>query len=748
MLCRYIFVALLVKVTIGTVTVTQGPPSNVFANNIFTIKLISNKDETIKVSLSSTANLVGDLEKECKANNEIAFSDLSIQSGGSYSLLISSSEPNPITYPIEVDDAMQALDIIIPPGFSIDISGDITVTVYDTKGVLWTGAETVYLETDDNSFDKISVDLANSIATFTVTFKTDGTKTLQISTKSGTNKIAYASVGSSIMKYLVGPSSKILSTDSVQIKLQVYDTTGTIPKTDATSPVTLRLFCIGVCSSNLMSDYYVDNFKEYQVANSDNGQIYFPSFRVVASGQFRFEASCPDLPTAYSDSFTAFNKYKTMNFDYTPENVTANFNFELKIDLIGEDGFPSSISSTIFITEAQTSSVKGDLIVETNGKSAVANLYFTKYGLKTLTLTSALSTETYTCIIDVLPNTIYINPILDDEKPVNTRQTFYLDIEIKDWNSKMVETANGVHLLQFSLDPAGKLEGSQTSIETLNGIAHVYDLIPSEPGDYYLVITIDNDYEYTYDKEEFRIESPSCLPESGRISCMSLLMFLAIVLSILFYCMDKNVKNYPHLKFVPWLIHLFSSLFFTQPNKRRLLLCLSIFTCELIMLTVIGAVYAYYDSPLVHYERDFTDYYGRQLYKGGTGWALAQGGIIPVFFLAFFSIGRKDIAKICFWTCVALNFLCFGAIVGMTIKYCIGYSVYWTANFLIFILFDLIVMQPIYTAICYFLMTKKIRNKLYGKNGDKAEESGIPNDNQNAKEVKGFTDGNPDRNIE
>lgn len=59
---------------------------------------------------------------------------------------------------------------------------------------------------------------------------------------------------------------------------------------------------------------------------------------------------------------------------------------------------------------------------------------------------------------------------------------------------------------------------------------------------------------------------------------------------------------------------------------------------------------------------------------------------------------------------IILTILYFGAMNGMTCEYCIGYSIYWTANFLIFLLFDLLVMQVIYTAIAYFLKIKRILN--------------------------------------
>lgn len=132
---------------------------------------------------------------------------MSVQTEGIKTLSVYWSDTNHHQVSFNVIAAIQAIDFTIPPGFSIDISGEITVTVYNTIGGLWTNSETVYLETDDNSFGKMSATLSNSIAKFTVIFKTDGTKTLLISTESGTNKIAFAPVGNRIMKYSLALST-------------------------------------------------------------------------------------------------------------------------------------------------------------------------------------------------------------------------------------------------------------------------------------------------------------------------------------------------------------------------------------------------------------------------------------------------------------------------------------------------------------------------------------------------------------
>ena len=46
-----------------------------------------------------------------------------------------------------------------------------------------------------------------------------------------------------------------------------------------------------------------------------------------------------------------------------------------------------------------------------------------------------------------------------------------------------------------------------------------------------------------------------------------------------------------------------------------------------------------------------------------------------------------------------ISVLSFIAVVKMTTQYCAGYATYWIANFLIFLLFDLVTLQVIYSLI-------------------------------------------------
>lgn len=525
--------------------------------------------------------------------------------------------------------------------------------------------------------------------------------------------------------------------------LNVYDTKGEIPLTDNDYSINLDLICVSSCSSNSVTDWENKKVLLPTSLKTNGGLVYFGPYKIISSGKFIFRASCNEIPSAYSTEFTVINKYKDITFTTSTDKITANFEFDLTIMLTGEDGFPSTISSTIFLQDS-SGSLNGTIILTARQGICITTLWFQTYGEKVLSVSSLLSVDSFEGPITVEPNAIVIEDIPEIDRPTTTRESFILNITIMDSEKVRVENSTRPHIIEFSLEPDGELDGTQRTAETSNGTYFISDLIPKDPGDYYLIITLDRNYVYKYTDVEFSIESASCFPGSGPISCMSVLIFLNIVLSVAFAYIDKNVKTFPTVKFVPFLIHTLTSLFFRQPKRRRLLLCLSIFTSELIMLTIIGGIYAYYDSPTERYNKVFEDYYGRLLYKGATGWALAQAGIIPIFFLTFYSIGNQNIVKADIAVCVVMIFLCFGAIVGMTVKYCIGYSIYWTANFLIFILFDVLVMQPIYTLICYYLMTKDIKEKLYNQEKVSADESAEPNDTP-MKDEKELTKGNPNR---
>ncbi|OMJ73257.1 hypothetical protein SteCoe_28099 [Stentor coeruleus] len=743
MLYRVIVLLTLSNLVLGMLQLVEYPQNTIYVGDSINIKLTSTETEELTLKPSQQGVLEGNLKIECNSGITVEFNDLKFNETGSYAIFIQGTISSQISFFVTVEDSIQQIYVVAPTGFASLISDFITIYAKDTKGNPWPNNDNIKLTTDDKSFEELNQKLDNGQTTFSVSFITDGTKTLNVITPE-TTKTFYVAVGPRILKY-IAPIQPSYSSDSViSVLLQVYDTKGAIPLTDQDYSINLELVCTSSCSSNVIAELYSDEpIPQPIIQKSAGGQTYFGPFRIISSGKFYLKASCNELPSAFSTEFFVVNKYKDMTFSLSTDKITANFNFDLTIKLIGQDGFPSTTSSTIFIKDS-SGSLEGEVELIAKQGFCITTLWFNAYGDKVLAMSSLLSDDIFEEPISVASNTIVIEDIPEIDIPTTTRESFILNITIMDSEKKFIENAHGPHKIEFSLDPDGELDGTQRSAITNNGSFLISDLIPKDSGDFYLVITLDGNYKYTYSDVEFSIESASCFPGSGPISCMSVLIFLSIILSVVFAFVDKNVKKFPSTKFVPFLIHTLTSLFYKQPKKRRLLLCLTIFTSELIMLTIIGGIYAYYDSPTERYNKVFEDYYGRLLYKGATGWALAQAGIIPIFFLTFYSIGNKNIVKANIAVCVIMIFLCFGAIVGMTVKYCIGYSIYWTANFLIFILFDVLVMQPIYTIICYYLMTKDIRDKLYGLEKDSGDESAAPNDAA-PKDEKGLTNGNPDR---
>ena len=127
------------------------------------------------------------------------------------------------------------------------------------------------------------------------------------------------------------------------------------------------------------------------------------------------------------------------------------------------------------------------------------------------------------------------------------------------------------------------------------------------------------------------------------------------------------------------------------------------------MLTLIGAIYGYYDTPTTHYHKSFDDYKNVEVYKGATGWALSQVAGIPLFYFNFKATDSIKVAKITSGVMLLLMSLCTGAIIGMTVKYCLGYFVFWIINFMVFLLFDFFFAQVIYSFICLCFMSKMVK---------------------------------------
>ena len=164
---------------------------------------------------------------------------------------------------------------------------------------------------------------------------------------------------------------------------------------------------------------------------------------------------------------------------------------------------------------------------------------------------------------------------------------------------------------------------------------------------------------------------------------------------MIFIAFDREIKILPrNRKF--FLDYPFTSMFIKQPGYRRSIIATQLFTCELLMLTLIGAFMEHFDSPTTGNNASFLDYYGWQLSRGAAAWALTQVFTIPIFILNAYTIHGHRTDYITNSVCFIIILISFGAVIAMTVSYCYGYTEYWIVNFLIFLLLDLFTLQIIY----------------------------------------------------
>jgi hypothetical protein len=219
-----------------------------------------------------------------------------------------------------------------------------------------------------------------------------------------------------------------------------------------------------------------------------------------------------------------------------------------------------------------------------------------------------------------------------------------------------------------------------------------------------------------------RESPPNCDTGSGPIATMSVLVFLMILLSLVFLARDRDVEKYPRTKKL-FLLYPLSSLFFEQPMRRRAVVLVQLLTTELLMLTLIGAFYEYFDDPTQKTYVDFGDYYGRQMRKGAVGWFLTQGFAIPVFVASSYMLSGKRWEWISVPLCLIVTLGCIAGMVVMTVYYCLGYTEFWIATFLMFVGFDLFTLQVIYAVIMTCLVD--VPEALY-ITGDETGRSNVP----------------------
>lgn len=250
----------------------------------------------------------------------------------------------------------------------------------------------------------------------------------------------------------------------------------------------------------------------------------------------------------------------------------------------------------------------------------------------------------------------------------------------------------------------------------------------------------------------FRIQeddsSKTCDVGAGPIATMSVTIFLMIFLSIIFILSDaKTSTSSVTNSFL--LLYPLTTIFIQQPKSRRAVLAMQILTSELLMLTLIGAFTNHFDGPESKTDNGFDNYYGFQLSRGAAAWALTQAFTIPIFILNAYTLKGKSYHMITIPVCIFITLGCFCGLVVMTHYYCLGWTEYWIANWLIFLLFDIATLEIIYalTLSCFIKIDSYQTTEKDSPKKETKKESSSSDDNIATRRPQGKQDESDDYEI-
>ena len=394
------------------------------------------------------------------------------------------------------------------------------------------------------------------------------------------------------------------------------------------------------------------------------------------------------------------NSVSKISSYFNNDSVTAFFPALLTISVYGDDEklFTNPVNLTAYYKSGASSLKKIELIVE-NGFKEVEIFFedFSEDAICNLTYGYLSTYRSSSSKIQVYPNKIVLSHS-SDWIPKYTEESFEFDLKIMDHKEKQIETTYGSYNVSFEL--AGNetgLGGSQQTVTTKGGKVKVSDLFLKNTGSYQLKILCETCE--TFVTEEFEIKSDYCEFSIVTLCIMGALIFLLLVCSVVFHLADKNIVdgNAEYRDYLDRnrLYHPLISLFVRQPTQRRLINSVQLLVGDLSLFTLIGLIYFYYDTPSERYDKNFTDFYSRQLYKGATGWAFAQAISMSLFLFKLYSITQPKIRMYFYVTCFIVTILDTGLIIWMSVIYCKGYIMFWTVNFLIFMVIDLILIQSL-----------------------------------------------------
>lgn len=479
------------------------------------------------------------------------------------------------------------------------------------------------------------------------------------------------------------------------------------------------------------------------------GSVVFKNLEIKSGGKFYVKAYCAEHDiSGYSKAVQVKNFIKSANITLYETSQSAGFPVNVTATLIGEDDNPYIMNTTAsFVTKTSRYLIdyprrlaNFDVITDDGslGDGIISeNIYFKDSGENTVKVICEGKSSNYSDPIDISKSILTMSPL--NPIPDNVRREFSFTVVMRDSNNTEKQTFFSTPIEIEVKDKYGDLHNDKLAGSTLEftnkGIAYFKDL-RFKSGGKYRVVAIFGDS--TAETELMDIEDASCSVGSGPVASMSVLTFIVLVFPLCLLNSDRKVKVFPPTCCSCLVLHPLTGLFYKQPFSRRSIQLLTLCTSELAMLALIGGLYAYYDTPTSNYDATFEDYYGRQVFKGATGWALAQVIAIPLYFATFYMMEKGNLKNIIIFFSTIVIFLSFGAIVGMTAYYCVGYSIYWTANFLIFLAVDLFVMQTLFSIVAIFFMSHYLKQELSkeGNTGSSTPDSAsrIPDDNSDSNE--------------
>ena len=147
-------------------------------------------------------------------------------------------------------------------------------------------------------------------------------------------------------------------------------------------------------------------------SSSTSGICQFSSLKITTSGIFSITASSQDkLPATSNQISISELALTTINLSSSESSQSANFEFSLTITLKDQVGSLWQVKTLLSLTSDLD--LNGDINIQTDKGSIIANLWSSKVGLNTITVVSGLvSTSISITILKDMIKIIELTPIV------------------------------------------------------------------------------------------------------------------------------------------------------------------------------------------------------------------------------------------------------------------------------------------------------------------------------------------------